>query len=480
MNLKNILSFSIGPFLGLILSVILLPLTTWTFSPENIASVSIFIAILNLSFSILCLGQDRTYLRWYYEYNDKFGLKKLTLTPLFILSILLGILLASNDLTYLSKFLYDSDKVETIYYTYFSVVFAAFARMLGMEFRLEEKGIAYSLISLIPKITLLVLIVLHFVKNWSDEIELLLLFHLVSQISVFIYVIIQQKHFIKIIMSKVNFSELKEMILYGLPLLLGSIAYWALTSIDRFLLKSWSGLGELASYSVAISFASAAVLVQTVFSTIWSPAIYKKVANDEDLSFITDVINKITVFICFFVVFVAFLSPIVSCFLPPFYDDVQYLLVSSILCPLLYTLSEATFIGIGIKKKSSYALLSSIFAFLTALISNSILIPILGAKGAAISTALGFYIFFIFRTELSCLIWKKIPRKKLYLLVNLITLSCFFHTLLAMKIGSLIYIYWIIVFITVIFIGFKELKEVQLSIKKVLQSHAKKYFRKGI
>ena len=45
---------------------------------------------------------------------------------------------------------------------------------------------------------------------------------------------------------------------YGLPLAFGNLAYWGLTSIDRFVLKNISGLDELGIYSMAVSFGAVA------------------------------------------------------------------------------------------------------------------------------------------------------------------------------------------------------------------------------
>ena len=62
---------------------------------------------------------------------------------------------------------------------------------------------------------------------------------------------------------------------YGLPLAFGNLAYWGLTSIDRFVLKDISGLDELGIYSMAVSFGAVALIFQSVFSTIWAPLVFK-------------------------------------------------------------------------------------------------------------------------------------------------------------------------------------------------------------
>ena len=94
--------------------------------------------------------------------------------------------------------------------------------------------------------------------------------------------------------------------------------------------------------------------------------------------------------------------------------------------PLFYTLSETTVVGIGITRKSAYSMAASVIAVLVSVIGNYFLVPIYGAAGAAVSTAIAFWVFFFLRTEFSCIVWRKIPRLRLYSL----TLVC-----LALTIG---------------------------------------------
>ena len=58
-------------------------------------------------------------------------------------------------------------------------------------------------------------------------------------------------------------------------------------------------------------------------------------------------------------------------------------------------------IGIGFKKKTQYFFYVSVIASVSNFIGNLLLVPYLGAKGAAISTGLSYIIFFSARTYFS-------------------------------------------------------------------------------
>nr|WP_244236465.1 polysaccharide biosynthesis C-terminal domain-containing protein [Pseudomonas aeruginosa] len=91
--------------------------------------------------------------------------------------------------------------------------------------------------------------------------------------------------------------------------------------------------------------------------------------------------------------------------------------------PLLYALSETTAIGISISRRTGLAMLSSILAALTSFCGNYLLVPLYGAAGAAVATAVAFWFFLFCRTEFSCLVWRQIPRFKLYMITSFCTLT---------------------------------------------------------
>ena len=92
----------------------------------------------------------------------------------------------------------------------------------------------------------------------------------------------------------------------------------------------------------------------------------------------------------------------------------RFALVSSVLVPLLYTLTEATGIGIHVRRKSGLVPLVSLAALATALPLLYALIPPYGARGAAAAAAMAFWIFCMLKSELSARLWQPLPRRTFY------------------------------------------------------------------
>ena len=80
------------------------------------------------------------------------------------------------------------------------------------------------------------------------------------------------------------------------------------------------------------------------------------------------------------------------------YREAAYIMPYLIFSPVMYTISETTVGGINYLKKSKYHVLIASVACIINLSGNTILVPLIGGKGAAISTGFSYIVFFLMRT----------------------------------------------------------------------------------
>ena len=112
---------------------------------------------------------------------------------------------------------------------------------------------------------------------------------------------------------------------------------------------------------------------------------------------------------------VGFSSWSIEYFFPKQYDGVQYIVVACVAMPLLYMLSETTNVGIGISRKTGYAMITSLVALLVNIVVNCVAVPLHGVKGTALASMMTFISFLILRTEFSSFLWVSLPRGKMYI-----------------------------------------------------------------
>ncbi|MFP3608471.1 hypothetical protein, partial [Paraburkholderia sp. SIMBA_053] len=59
---------------------------------------------------------------------------------------------------------------------------------------------------------------------------------------------------------------LKRLFTFGFPLVFANLTFWALTSVDRLALTYWADMTAVGIFSVGVSLAMAAGVLQVVFS----------------------------------------------------------------------------------------------------------------------------------------------------------------------------------------------------------------------
>lgn len=460
MKLRKIITFAIGPIGSSALGLLTLPVITWLFSPDDVGRISMLNIAISFCTLLFCLGLDQSYVREYHNEPSKGRLLKSVIFPgLIVLSVSCLFLIAFQ--IDLSQLLFN-EKNSNISIITILILFSCFiGRFLGLILRMQERGLAYSLSQLTPKLTILIVIgACYFIFNEHTFLQLVVANFVGYFVVLLTLVWSTRVDCTKAINSSLDYKKIRPMLIFGYPLILGGVAFWGLTAIDRIFIRTFSGFDQLAIFSVAVSLAGAASILQSVFSTIWTPIVYKlENTEDEGLS----VVNKVSNFVLIAVVVIfclgGLLSWVTDYFLPSSYSSVKYLLISCLGYPLLYTLSESTVVGIGISRKTVYSMLASLIAFVVNIVGNYLLVPKFGAAGAAVSTSFSFWVFLVVRTEFSIISWKKIARLEIYIFTFLCVLGSSFSALGQGLFTQELFVFWGVLLLSILSRNFRLLSD---------------------
>ncbi len=176
----------------------------------------------------------------------------------------------------------------------------------------------------------------------------------------------------------------------------------------------YSDFESISVYSITVSIAGAALVIQSIFSTVWAPIVYKLALQEGGDIKIFAITRYVTLAVVIAFSLGGLFSWVVPLFLPEEYYEVEYLLPACLGYPLLYALSEATMVGLGVARRSGLTMLAAIVALMVNVVGNYLFVPKYGASGAAGTTALTFFIFLVLRTEFSCRVWKPFARSYVY------------------------------------------------------------------
>jgi O-antigen/teichoic acid export membrane protein len=397
--------------------LITLPFVAWFFSVEDVGRLTMLQVVLGLSVSLFSLAMHQAYVREYHEEEDKPALFKLSILPGLFLLVLVSFVILILPFS-ISFILFGIDSTQLTCLLVLGMFASFLINFFAHVIRMEERGLAFSATKIAPKLFLLILISLILVFNFTAEFKTLMLMNTLSVVlSLFIFAWLTRNTWLAGITKTIDFVLLKNMLKFSLPLVAGGLAYWGLTMMDRFFLRSLSGFDELGVYALSVALAGAVSVITSIFSSLWHPILYKWAKEGVDENKVQAVIENMVLIVALTWSITGLLSFLVPLFFPSEYLAVEYLIVACVAMPLFYLLSETTGVGIGITRHSNYSMLASVIAFVVNAILNYLLIPDYGASGTALASVIAFFVFFTIRTEASAMLWCSLPRFKIYVVV---------------------------------------------------------------
>jgi len=456
-----VLAFAMGPVLSAALGIISLPILAWFFKPEDIGRNNIFQTAVSLAMLILVLGLDQAYVREYHESKNRDALFKSCYLPaIFALLCIIGA--TSPFAEELAEILYGERKGHWYLLTLLGIAFALTSRFLSLILRMQERGLAYSMSQLLPKLMLVLTLVFYVLAEIDFNYDKLLLANLVAMGSVVaVFGWNSRTEWAAALKATIDPNELKQLLKFGIPLIAAGAAYWALRATSTVALRIFSDFAELGIYAMSMSFAGLANIFQIVFSTVWMPTVYKWFANDGDSFLRVQTVTRLVLAgVCCILAFVGSFTWLVTFVLPDAYAKVQYILVACMIQPLLYTVSETTVVSLNIARKTSYMVWIALSAlFVNALLSVA-LTPLFGAAGAAAANALAFFAFFVGRTEVSSHISKRSRPRRIYVALAAYVSAAVLTALFGGVVGAMLSLVWCVILLSTLVVFRRELSEI--------------------
>lgn len=417
-NIKTIMAFAMGPVASAVIGLATVPAIAWIFPPKDVGRLNMVQVSVSFGVLLFNLGLDRAYVREYHESSDRGALLKACFAPGFALMMMVLLISIPFD-ERIAEWLFGVGHVA-YYWVLVACVFVSFvSRFLSLILRMQDRGVAFSMSQILPKIILLVVMGVFLLPVFHRSFGELEAAYLLSLLSVlFAYSWNTRRDWIPAFTASVSRKQVNHLLSYGVPLIFAGVAYWGLDATSSVALRSLSTLPELAIYSVSMSFAGVGVVFQTIFTVLWAPMVYKWVANGVDMKRVDGIANQALAVVCAIWAVSGSLSWLTDFVLPAHYAPVKFLMLGCISQPLLYTLSEITCIGIGITRRSMLSLWSTVAALVVNVAGSVLLVPRFGAAGAVTANAVAFLAFFVARTEASAHVWRSFPRARLYVFVS--------------------------------------------------------------
>lgn len=428
--IKQIFQLATGAMINLVIGVLTTPIITRLVDPNEYGQLNMFNTYSTIALMVFTLGLDQTFVRYYYTNKDKYYKKKL-FDFCFGLPVFLAVI-GSIAITIIHSIYPDFLGFDNIVVWFFVInIFVLILNRFGMlVLRLQYKTALYSTMNILHKALYVIIVIPFVVLIKNHYLYILVIATILSVLITSIVCIISERKlwFEQIVNYDFTTSKV-ELLKYGFPLMIASGVFIIFQATDKICVKHFGTYTDVGVYSSAQSLMSVFAIIQTTFNTLWAPkAIDHYETYPDDQSFYLRVNKIITVFMFTFGACILLGKDLFVLLLGQKYREASTIIPFLMFNPIMYTISETTVTGLSITKHTSSQVIITGISAVVNLIGNILLIPLLGSKGAAVSTGISYIVFFTLRTFFSNHYFPlDFKLKRFYLLTTVFALSSWYH-----------------------------------------------------
>lgn len=408
MKPKDALILAASPLINAALTFITIPLLSWYLPASEVGKYSLILVCLGLAFAALNLGLDQAFAREYYESKNKKQLFRNCLFPGVLLGIGVYVVLLTGKVN-LGALLIDSPGPQANVTLYVIIAANFFIQYALLVLRLSSQSVKYLLTSTLPKL-LFLLAAMALLGTQPEPLNRVILWaYLLAYGITFVFTIGSNLGSARRSLAslRVQSNEVGRLFQFALPLYISTLFFWLISISDRIYIKALVDFDALGKYSLAMSIAGIATLLQAMFSTIWGPLVYQWVAQGINLKKYNELRKSILSLCVIAYCLVALLAPYILLIMPPSYAEVSPLIAACFGAQIFFLLSEMNVIGVYIQKKTLFSLAATSVTLAVNIFLNYYLISAIGIAGAAIALNLSFLLLYLLRTWSSNYVWQR-------------------------------------------------------------------------
>ena len=411
-NFKKLFSdlavYSSGNLLIKGMSLISAPIFTRIFDPSQYGAWSLINVMVAFFTGVLLLGGDNAYTRFFFQCKTEEEKQTLSATWFMFLALwsvlLLAVILPFSRV--IGDWLLDSSSYHrALLIGLLSGPPVMMNLILSQALRNRFRAKAYTLLNVTTAALTLILAVI-FVLKFNLGVAGAVLGALVSALIMLPIRLVFIRDLLK---WGFSLKFLRQLLLFGLPLVPMNVAFWLLSNADRIMLVRLSSLEDVGLYSIAAAMAAVLMLLQTAVGQSWLPHAVK--VYEEDKAYAEEVFKKTMLYLLtaygFIVVgFVAMAQEVLYVLVPPGYYEsfkaIPYLAAGF----LFFTTAQVSAVGIMVKNKTVYIMLACWTVALINIGLNALFIPRWGIIGAGAATGIAYLLFALSYFCISRKLWR--------------------------------------------------------------------------
>jgi len=385
--------YGLGDAIIKAIAFFLIPLYTRVLTKEEVGIIALINIIELILLLVLSLSLNSAVLKVFHDYKTEAEKRAVFSTALIFISII--------GLAVLSLLFVNAKSVSEIFFktanysVYLKFVFASvffnLFRLFGLAYlRSMEKPVHYSILNIVH-FTFLVSFNIYHILILKQSILGVVKSSLFTAAILFVIVLTTVFKNIGFSFSK---AILKRLLHFGIPIVPGTVAGWALTVSDRYLLNLFATPADVGLYDIAYKFGMILHMILVMpFRTAWLPFVFS-IKDDENANRIYSV--SLTYFLLaatlIFLLISLFAKEIIvlvstSAYLPGA-KAIPLVALAYIFFGVYYIVD----IGVLLKVKTIYYTIIAGIGAVVNISLNIIMIPQIGMMAAAINTTIAYFL----------------------------------------------------------------------------------------
>lgn len=392
--------YGFGLFINRFVSLLLIPLYTYYFLPEELGIFNVINSIWLVIGIFFVYGLDTSFIKFFATdktIEEKSTTYSTTIILLSITSIVFSFIIF-NFTSEISEILrLNTYKNSVVLLKLMCLVLLIdtiyrFPLLLLRAELLAKKYFAANLVSVIVNIASNFIFIIYY----KQGIESIFYSYIISCIITLIITLFLTKKYLRL---RFSFEKAKKLVFFGNKFIYIGLFILFIDVSDRFFIKYLLNDAEVGIYSANYKLAAGMSLIISAFRFAWTPYFLNLTENPDN----KNIISKVFTYYVFaglvlLFIFISFLSPMVKFQIGNFsilnenywngLKILPFILLSYFFAGIFSNLYAAPFFT----EKTYMILIVTFFGFLINLFSNLLLIPKFGITGAAISTTISYFV----------------------------------------------------------------------------------------
>lgn len=197
---------------------------------------------------------------------------------------------------------------------------------------------------------------------------------------------------------KIDRSLLQQMIRYSIPIIPNSISWWIANSSDKYILNHYTDVSQVGIYAVSYKIPTIMMTIMGYFISAWQISAVEDFGTEKSQNFFSEVYKKCFAMNLLVAATLILSSKIMAGFLYSADFFAAWRFVPILVIANVFNVL-ASFMGTiyTASKRTKMLSISTMIGAVTNILMNFMLIPSMGAMGAAIATAISYAIMWLVR-----------------------------------------------------------------------------------